>query len=100
MAKLGGGDERVTIRTLASKCISNREIARQLSVTEGAVRYQLRRMRDEAVDGRADQQPLAARFIGAVEEYLTGTGQLAPANELVDQYGGFLWSVGVYACDQ
>src|SRR5690625_3750037 len=43
---------------------------------------------------------LAARFIGAVEEYLAGRGQLAPANELVDQYGGFLWSVGVYACDQ
>lgn len=79
MAKLGG-DERVTIRTLASKCISNREIARQLGVTEGAVRYQLRRIRDEAVDGRANQQPLAARFIGAIEEYLTGTGQLAPAN--------------------
>ena len=52
MAKL---DEhaRMTIQTLAQKGLSNRETARLLGITEGAVRYQLRRMQEEAPDGRS-----------------------------------------------
>lgn len=79
MAKLGG-DERVTIKTLAAKGSSNRAIARQLGVSEGAVRYQLRRLRESAVDGRANQQPVAAAFREAIDEYLAATGQEAPRN--------------------
>ena len=59
MAKLGE-DGRVTLRTLSAKGVSNREAARILGVTENAVRYHLRRIRENAVDGRSKQAPLAA----------------------------------------
>jgi transposase len=49
-------EERVTIEVLADKGQSNREIARTLGVTEGAVRYRLRRREAGAADGRASAQ--------------------------------------------
>jgi len=45
-------DEIVTLHTLKEKNQSNREIARTLGVTEGAVRYQLRKAADPRPDGR------------------------------------------------
>jgi len=42
---------RMTIKTLAAKRQSDRAIARQLDLCEGAVRYHLRRI--VAVDGRS-----------------------------------------------
>ncbi len=50
-------EARMTIKTLASKEVSHSEIARMLGVTEGAVRYQVRRMQAGAVDGRSRQEP-------------------------------------------
>ena len=37
-------EEIVTIQVLAKKGVSNREVARKLKITEGAVRYQLQRL--------------------------------------------------------
>ena len=45
-------DEIVTIHTLKEKKQSNREIARHLGVTEGAVRYQVRKKAEGRPDGR------------------------------------------------
>ena len=54
MAKINE-EARMTIKTLAQKGVSNRETARLLGVSEGAVRYARRRMRSAAVDGRSLQ---------------------------------------------
>ena len=51
MAKLGE-EEIMTIRVLAARGESNSSVARKLGVTEGAVRYHLRRAQDGATDGR------------------------------------------------
>jgi len=45
-------DEIVTIHVLKEKGESNRAVARRLGVSEGAVRYHLRRKKANAVDGR------------------------------------------------
>ena len=47
----------MTIKTLAAKGVSQSEIARMLGVTEGAVRYQVKRMQADAVDGRSRHPP-------------------------------------------
>ena len=49
-------EERVTIEVLAEKGEPKREIARTLEVSEGTVRYHLRRQASGAVDGRAEAQ--------------------------------------------
>jgi hypothetical protein len=51
LAKLGK-DEIVTLQVLKQKGESNRAIARRLDVSEGAVRYHLRRQATSAKDGR------------------------------------------------
>lgn len=43
----------MTIRTLAAKGVSKRAIARQLSLSEGTVRYHLGRQASRAIDGRS-----------------------------------------------
>src|SRR3954454_14369316 len=45
-------EQIVTIEVLQQRGQSQRQTARILGVSEGAVRYHLRRARDEAVDGR------------------------------------------------
>lgn len=57
----------MTIKTLARKGVSKREIARQLTMTEGNVRYHLARMAAVAVDGRSRQRHRAADCHGAIE---------------------------------
>jgi IS30 family transposase len=46
-------EARMTIQTLVRQQLAQREIARLLGVTEGAVRYQIRRMTEGKVDGRS-----------------------------------------------
>lgn len=58
---------RMTIKTLAQKGVSNREVARMLSVSEGSVRYHLKRIEADSIDGRAKQQQLAAHYAEAIE---------------------------------
>ena len=57
-------EEVMTIGVLAEKGQNHCEIARTLGVTEGTVRYHLKRGREGATDGRTDRPFLA----GAVEE--------------------------------
>ena len=68
MAKLDLG-ARMTIKTLSEKKLSNCRIAGMLGVTEGAVRYQLRRMASEVDDGRAEQTQLASAYADAIAYY-------------------------------
>jgi len=48
-------EEIVTIQVLAQKGVPKTEVARQLGVSEGTVRYHLRRQAAGAVDGRKDK---------------------------------------------
>ncbi len=68
MAKLAG-EELVTLRTLAAKGVSNREAARLLGVSEGAVRYRLRRLGEQAGGYRE-----------AIDAYLAAVGERSPSN--------------------
>jgi len=70
----------VTIKTLAKQGVSNREAARILGVSEGSVRYHLKRLKEQAVDGRSKQRPLAASYREAIDAYLEATGQESPEN--------------------
>lgn len=70
----------VTIKTLAKQGVSNREAARILGVSEGSVRYHLKRLAEGATDGRSKQQPLAASYREAIDAYLEATGQEGPEN--------------------
>lgn len=62
----------MTIQCLAGKGQSQREIARLLGVTEGAVRYHRRRQMEGAVDGRSSQPLMAEGWSGAIAVYLEG----------------------------
>lgn len=66
---------RMTIKTLAARGVSNRAIARQLSLTEGAVRYHRRRMAEGATDGRAEQRRVAADYAEAIAVWMGAQGQ-------------------------
>jgi transposase len=59
----------MTIKTLARKGFANSEIAKMLGVTEGAVRYQLKRMTADSIDGRCKQQQLAADYADQIAYY-------------------------------
>jgi transposase len=61
-------EEIVTIEVLAEHGESGRSIARRLGVSEGTVRYHLRRQGEERSDGRKDKPFLAE----AVEEVIAG----------------------------
>ena len=103
MAKLSAEDV-VTVSSLAGRERSNVEIARLLGVTEGAVRYQRRRLAQEAVDGRSRQAFLAASYRPAIDHYLASVPEQTPSNvtELFDflvaehDYPGSLRSVQRY----
>lgn len=67
LAKLGK-DEIVTIQILHEKRVSNCEIAQKLGVSEGAVRYHLRRKAQGAIDGRKKRTLIEKYALeGAVE---------------------------------
>jgi IS30 family transposase len=61
MAKLSQ-EARMTIKTLTAKGVSNRETARLLGLSEGAVRHQRRRLAAGAVDGRSLQRYVRDRY--------------------------------------
>ena len=61
----------MTIKTLFNKShMKKREIARQLGLSEGTVRYHLRRLSDGATDGRANQPRLAERHREAIDLWM------------------------------
>jgi len=69
----------MTIKTLGAKGVSNRAIARQLGLTEGTVRYHLRRMADDARAGRARQPRAASAMAGAIAHWMADH-EAAPVN--------------------
>ena len=52
--------EIVTMGTLKERGLSNRQVAQLPGVTEGTVRYQLRRLQQDRADGRKDKSRIAA----------------------------------------
>lgn len=70
----------MTIKTLKERGSSTRSIAEVLGVTEGAVRYHLRRQAAGAADGRARQVHLAACHHEAIVAWLESQGADAALN--------------------
>lgn len=77
------GEEVMTIGVLYERGMSKRAIARQLGVDEKAVRYRLRRLASEAVDGRSGK-PFRAEPCFAPEFHgvMLGACRLSAYNEL------------------
>jgi transposase len=72
-------DSRMTIKTIFGKGVSASAVARLLGVTEGAVRYQARRMQSGAIDGRSLQPMKAEAVAGAISYWREAQGE-APLN--------------------
>jgi IS30 family transposase len=70
MARRLSTEERVTIKVLAEKGVPKRQIARELGVDEGTVRYQLKRAASDQVDGRKNKPRKAAAFAGLIAEWI------------------------------
>lgn len=70
----------MTITQLSRRGFSISEIARTLSVTEGAVRYHRQRQAERAHDGRADQPHLAERCAEAIETWPVAQGEHGALN--------------------
>lgn len=79
MAKLSAGDV-VSVSSLVKRGVSNVEIARLLGVSEGAVRYQRKRLEVGLVDGRSKQPFLAEAFRPAIDEFLRASREESPSN--------------------
>lgn len=60
---------KMTIKTLAQKGVPKRAIARQLRLSEGTVRYHLKRMERGVTDGRARQRQSAEAMAEAIEHW-------------------------------
>jgi transposase len=80
MAPKLGLEARMTIAELSRRGWSRCQVARALGVTEGAVRYHLRRRAAGARDGRADQPHVAQAWQPAIEGWLESRGADAPLN--------------------
>jgi len=96
-------EARVTIKTLLSKGISHCEVARLLQVSEGAVRYQAKRIATDAVDGRSRQISKAVGWAEPIAhwraQHSDGVINLAALHEwLIREHGydGSLRSVQRY----
>lgn len=90
----------MTIKTMLSKGVGASEVARLLGVTEGAVRYHARRMREGALDGRSGQTMMAEAFAQAIgywrEQHAERAINLAVLHDWLQRehgYGGSLRSV-------
>ncbi len=78
MAKLNY-EACMTIKTLVSKGVANREVARLLDVSEGAVRYQIRQMTSGAEDSRCLRASLALDYAEAISHWREAIGD-GPVN--------------------
>jgi transposase len=66
-------EDVVTIQVLSKKGVASRAVARQLGVTEGAVRYRLRRQASGATDGRGPKVFAAASLTEVVDAFCAAT---------------------------
>ncbi|WP_262032616.1 helix-turn-helix domain-containing protein, partial [Microvirga sp. Mcv34] len=67
-------EARMTIKALASRGATNSEIARLLGVTEGAVRYQVKRFDSGQTDGRARQSFKAEAVAAVIDQWRINQG--------------------------
>jgi len=81
MAGKLGLEARVAIWELVKRGVPQREIARKLGVTEGSVRYHVRRKAAGALDGRRRQQSQAAPYHEAIVAWREAVGS-GPVNLL------------------
>jgi transposase len=63
-------EARMTIKKLSARGLAKTEIARLLGVTEGSVRYHLRRQAAGSVDGRSKQRHLAEEYEESILAWL------------------------------
>ena len=68
-------EARMTIKALSDRGATRGEIARLLGVTEGAVRYHVRRMASGAPDGRSRQASRAEAHAEAIAHWRTQRGE-------------------------
>jgi len=68
-------EEVVSIQVLAKHEVRNTEIARQLGVTEGAVRYHRRREASGAVDGRRNKPHRAREMAPVIAEWFAARSE-------------------------
>ena len=81
MAKRLSREEVVTIQVLRKKGMPQRQIARELGVTESTVRYHVQREQEGARDGRAEKPRRADSVAGPIEDWLSARGEdERPAN--------------------
>lgn len=80
MAQRVHEEGRMTIKTLHEKGLAKVRIAGLLGVTEGDVRYHLRRMASGAKDGRARQPHRARSQQLVIEAWLEGQDRTGPLN--------------------
>jgi transposase len=66
-------EDVVTIEVLSKRDVATRAIARQLGVTEGAVRYHLRRKASGATDGRGPKIFAAAALAEVIDAWCAAT---------------------------
>jgi len=67
-------EARMAIKALTERGSSASSVARSLGVTEGAVRYHLRRQAAGAVDGRAGKPHIACSWHEAIATWLAARG--------------------------
>lgn len=79
-------EEVVTIGVLAEKGESKAEIARTLGITEGTVRYHLRRAAEKAEDGRANKAFKADAAAAIIEEWVRQLGGTSAGINVQDLY--------------
>lgn len=77
---------RMTIKTLARKGKPKRAIARELDMTEGNVRYHLRRIEAGAIDGRSRQRHKAADWAEPIGFWLSERRERQEPINLADLY--------------
>jgi len=83
MARRLSKEEVVTIEVLAATGQNHSEIARTLGVTEGTVRYHLKKQADPGPDGRGDKPFQAAAFEAVIEAWFAEReGAPRPVNVL------------------
>ncbi len=70
----------MTIEVLSKKGVGNREIARKLGITEGAVRYQRRREEEGRPDGRKAKSHREEHLLPVMAEWIESASSGRPAN--------------------
>ena len=91
-------DEIVTLHVLKRKGESNRTIAARLGVTEGAVRYHLRRRKADAIDGRGKPSLIERLDLTrAVEHWWQTQQSVLPADRPPNVHSLWMWLVDEHA---